>query len=66
MRGDLAPGAHQMGRGAFVVESGLLEVLVASGGAGAERVLRWLVEGAPMRQQHLVVDVAWSSGEVAL
>jgi len=29
-------------------------------------VVCWLVEGEPMKHQHLVVDVAWSSGEVAL
>jgi hypothetical protein len=44
----------------------LLEVLVTIGGAGAERVVRGLVEGEPMKHQHLVVDVVWSSGEVAL
>lgn len=50
----------------FVVESGLLEMVVGSGGAGAERVLSWLVEGAPMKHQRLGVDVAWSVRDIAL
>ena len=49
-----------------MVESGLLEMVVDSGGAGAERVLCWLVESAPMAHDRLGVDVAWSAGDVAL
>ena len=49
-----------------MVELRLLEMVTVSGGVRAVRLLRWLVEGGPMTHDRLGVDVAWSSGDVAL